>query len=221
MSKRKGQLSDWAIDARWPYQVAMHIDLVRGFHFEPQLQFSRTLSVSPRGRSLTVCWPGARCEGYHLYCFAKREDAQAFIDRFGGEHFDPAKDRGKGKQRDYWMRKSMGDRRQRYPEILGRLEQALGDEPSLDHDMSWLFSLPATLWFTRRRRDVEFLLRARLPMAEWRVDVEPAIDAELRAHPAADWYRAWRPPLPALKSDAIALSLAFLRAMHVQFQQDH
>jgi hypothetical protein len=60
-----------------------------------------TLNTCSSGRgSLTVCWPGARCESYHLYCFAMREDAEAFVDRFGGEHFDPTKDRGKGKQRD-------------------------------------------------------------------------------------------------------------------------
>jgi hypothetical protein len=218
MSRRNGQLSNSMIDQEWPHQVAMHIDLVRGFRFEPQLQFSRSLSVSPRGRSLTVCWPGARCEGYHLYCFAKREDAQAFIGRFGGEHFDPAKDRGKGKQRDYWMRDNMGDRRQRYPEILGRLEQALGDEPSLDHDISWLLDISTAVWFTRHKRDVEAFLRARLPLAEWHIDVEPAIDARLRAHPAADWHQAWRPPLPALKSEAIALSLAFLRSMGERFR---
>jgi hypothetical protein len=35
------------------------------------------------------------------------------------------------------------------------------------------------------------LLRARLPLAEWSIDLEPAIDAKLRVHPAADWHRAW------------------------------
>jgi hypothetical protein len=61
------------------------------------------------------------------------------------------------------------------------------------------------------------LLRARLPLAEWSIDLEPAIDATLRPHPAADWHRAWRSPMPAIKSDAIALSLAFLRSMGGQF----
>jgi hypothetical protein len=221
MSRRKGELSNSTIDAKWPHQVAVHSELVRGFHFEPKMQFSRTLSVSPRGRSLTVCWPGHQCEEYHLYCFAKREDAEAFIDRFGGEHFDPAKDRDKGKRRDYWMRESMGDRRQRYPEILGRLEQVLSVEPDLDHDISWLLALPATLWFTRRRRDVESLLRAKLPLAEWSIDLELAIDARLRAHPGALWHRAWRAPMPAIKSDTVALSLAFLRSMSGQFERPH
>lgn len=217
--RRKGELSDSMIDAKWPHQVAMHIDLVRGFGFEPQLQFSRSLSVAPRSRSLTVIWPGRQCEEYRLYCFLKREDAQAFIARFGGEHFDPAKDRGKSKRRDYWTRETMGDRRQRYPEILGRLEQVLSVEPNLDHDISWLLSLPAVLWFTRRRRDVELLLRSRLPLAEWAIDNEPAIDARLRPHPADIWYRAWRAPMPAIKSDTVALSLAFLRSMGEQFSK--
>ena len=60
---------------------------------------------------------GVMEEAYRRYGQAAE---QAFIDRFGGEHFDPAKDRGRGKQRDYWMRDTMGDRRQRYPEILGQ-----------------------------------------------------------------------------------------------------
>ena len=217
MSKRKGELTESSIDAKWPHQVAIHSELVRGFHFEPKMRFSRGLSLSPRGRSVTVMWPGMRCEDYRLYCFASREDAQAFIDRFGGEHFDPAKDRGKGKRRDYWVRGTMGDRGQRYPEILGRLEQALGEEPNLDVDMSWLLAIPTVVRFTRRRGEVEGFVRSRLPLAEWSIDLEPTIDARLRAHPAAGWHRAWRPPLPVLKSDAIALSLAFLRSMGDQF----
>ena len=51
MSKRKGELSNSMIDKNWPHQVAVHEELVRGFHFEAKLQFSRSLSVSPRGRS--------------------------------------------------------------------------------------------------------------------------------------------------------------------------
>ena len=91
------------IDLKWLYHVAVDEELVRGFHFEPKLRFSRSLSVSSRGRSPTVRWPGNRCRGHDLYCFAKREDADAFVGRFGGEHFDPK------------IRDTMGDRRQRYP----------------------------------------------------------------------------------------------------------
>jgi hypothetical protein len=43
MSKRKGELSNSAIDAKWPHQVAVHEDLVRGFHFQPKMQFSQSL----------------------------------------------------------------------------------------------------------------------------------------------------------------------------------
>jgi hypothetical protein len=51
------------------------------------------------------------------------------------------------------------------------------------------------------------------------IDVEPAIDAKLRLHPADGWYRAWRTPMPAIKSDAAALSLAFLRSIRDRFSQ--
>ena len=115
MSRRKGELSDSSIDAKWPHQVAVHTELVRGFH------------------------------------------------------------------------------------------------------LSWLRLVPTVVWFTRRRTEVEGFVRSRLPLAEWRIDLEPALDAGLRAHPAAGWHKAWRPPLSALKSEAIALSLAFLRSMGDQF----
>jgi hypothetical protein len=51
------------------------------------------------------------------------------------------------------------------------------------------------------------LLRAKLPLAEWNIDLEPAIDARLRAYPGALWYRAWRAPMPAIKSDKLTMSI--------------
>ncbi|MBZ9655794.1 hypothetical protein [Phyllobacterium lublinensis] len=38
---------------------------------------------------------------------ATGQRAPAFIERSGGEHFDPAKDRGKDKRRDYSLRDTM------------------------------------------------------------------------------------------------------------------
>ena len=41
---------------------------------------------------------------FRLHCFAERIDAEAFIAEFGGVHFDPKTDRGKGKRRNAWVR---------------------------------------------------------------------------------------------------------------------
>jgi hypothetical protein len=49
-------------------------------------------------------WPDGKAETYQLHCFADQEDAQAFIDEFGGVHFDPKREPGKGKLRGRWVR---------------------------------------------------------------------------------------------------------------------
>jgi hypothetical protein len=42
----------------------------------------------------------------------QREDAEAVVHRFGGEHFDLVKDRGKRKRRHYWSLPSSGLRKE-------------------------------------------------------------------------------------------------------------
>ena len=83
--------------------------------------------------------------------------------------------------------------------------------------MSWLLDIRTAVWFTRDRRDVEAFLRARLPLAEWSIDPEPAIDARLLRSPRCRLAPCVAPPVPPLKSEAIALSLVFLRSMGEQF----
>jgi hypothetical protein len=39
----------------------------------------------------------------NVYCFAKPEDAEKFMQRFGGEKFDPAR-RGKGRNWSEWKK---------------------------------------------------------------------------------------------------------------------
>ena len=67
-------------------------------------KFCEPLSIAPRCRTVTAMWPDGRAETYRLHCFADQEDALAFIDEFGGVHFDPKRDRGKGKLRSRWVR---------------------------------------------------------------------------------------------------------------------
>jgi len=42
-----------------------------------------------------------RTSTYNVHCFATKVGAQAFLDRFGGEWFDP-KERGKGLNWNRW-----------------------------------------------------------------------------------------------------------------------
>lgn len=104
MPKRKGELSNAAIDRLWPYQVALLDDLCVMHNFQIIRRFCENLSIAPRERSVTAVWPNRKCETFRLHCFAERADAEAFIAEFGGVHFDAKTDRGKGKRRDAWVR---------------------------------------------------------------------------------------------------------------------
>lgn len=104
MSKRKGELSNAAIDRGWPHQVALLDDLCVWNNFTIVRRFCESLSIAPRSRSVIAVWPNRKQEDFRLHCFAERADAEAFAAEFGGVHFDPIKDRGKGKRRNAWIR---------------------------------------------------------------------------------------------------------------------
>ena len=59
--------------------------------------------ASKRGR-VTAIWPNNTRLELRLHCFANRADAEEFANHFEGEHFNPKKDRGKGKDRHVWRR---------------------------------------------------------------------------------------------------------------------
>jgi hypothetical protein len=104
MSKRKGELSNAAVDRRWPHQVALLDDLCVMNNFEIIRRFCEKRSISPRSPAVTAVWPNRKCETFRLHCFAERADAEAFMAEFGGVLFDPKRDRGKGKMRNAWVR---------------------------------------------------------------------------------------------------------------------
>jgi hypothetical protein len=78
---RKGEITEKQILRRWPHQVALPAEEVRGAaNSMPMYALAKELSGAPRpchlrrdGRDLVV------------FCFEKPEDAQAFAERFGGE----------------------------------------------------------------------------------------------------------------------------------------
>jgi hypothetical protein len=82
MTYRKGELSATMIDRDWPHQVALPASQSAGGGYKAIHTFCKDLSV---------------------YCFAEQEDADRFMQRFGGERFDP-KQRGKGSNWARWKK---------------------------------------------------------------------------------------------------------------------
>lgn len=105
MSRRKGELSPAGIDRGWPHQIALHEDLCTGWQFDEHYAFNQGRSICSRGRTVIRRQdPRTGCaELYRLFCFADPVDAAAFLERFGGEAFDPARSRGRGARREFWV----------------------------------------------------------------------------------------------------------------------
>jgi hypothetical protein len=87
MVYRKGELSKSTIDREWPHQVALAASFVAGRNFMAIHHFCRDedLSLCPRQHFFR------RNDRDHVvYCFAERDHAERFLQRFGGELVDPA-----------------------------------------------------------------------------------------------------------------------------------
>jgi hypothetical protein len=95
MVSRKGELSPAGVDRGWPYQVALPEEQCTSKNYEIHASFNKGRSLCLRGHSV-----GYAGIWYRVFCYSVRDDAEAFIARFGGEWFDP-KLRGKGAN---WMR---------------------------------------------------------------------------------------------------------------------
>jgi hypothetical protein len=98
MIYRKGELSAAMIDRDWPHQVALPASQSAGGRYKTIHAFCEDLSLCPRGHS--VVHEG---EWFNVYCFADRGDAEKFMQRFGGEKFNP-KQRGRGYNWARWKK---------------------------------------------------------------------------------------------------------------------
>ena len=91
--RRKGELSSAAIDHGWPHQVVLPARMCERGGYNEIHQFCRDLTLGSRGHAL-----------YHDgHCFKEVADAQKFMERFGGEKFDPA-ERGRGTNWARWRK---------------------------------------------------------------------------------------------------------------------
>jgi hypothetical protein len=98
VGRRKGELSPAAIDRGWPHQIALPASACEGGGYKGIHGFCAGLSLCPRGHA--VFHDG---QWFNVYCFEKAEDAAAFMQRFGGETFDP-RQRGKGSSWARWKK---------------------------------------------------------------------------------------------------------------------
>jgi hypothetical protein len=100
MGRRKGELSAAGIDNGWPHQVVLPaLFSERGSGYKDIHEFCAPLTLCSRGHSLYHDG-----QWFHVYCFKEHADAQKFLERFGGEKFDPA-ERGRGANWARWRRR--------------------------------------------------------------------------------------------------------------------
>lgn len=76
--------------------MAVRADLCTGGQYEPKAAFVRLRGGCPRDRSIVCIGAAGETAWHNLYCFSTSEDAADFIAAFGGELFDPKKDRRDG-----------------------------------------------------------------------------------------------------------------------------
>lgn len=100
MVYRKGELSKRALNAGWPYQVALRaLECQEQYHrHEAIVAGCKARSHAPRGHS--VVHDGS---WWNIHCFADPADAAWFMATFGGEPFDP-RDRGTSNGWSRWDR---------------------------------------------------------------------------------------------------------------------
>jgi hypothetical protein len=98
MVYRKGELSSAIVDIGWPHQVALPAVVSLNNGYKAVDAFRKELSRCPREHRVVRA---GQC--FNVYCCSERGDAEKFMQRFGGEWFDP-KQRGKGRKWMQWKK---------------------------------------------------------------------------------------------------------------------
>jgi hypothetical protein len=83
---RRGELSKHTVDRDWPHQVALPAYRCTGGNYVTIHLFcdGEGLSLCPRGHSYY-----RDGTDMNVFCFAEREHAERFRERFGGDLIDP------------------------------------------------------------------------------------------------------------------------------------
>jgi len=104
MTRRKGELTPAGIDRSWPHQIALLAELSLGKLGAEQDDFCHGNRLLRCQRFHFVTFED---KSYVVHCFATKANAQTFLDRYGGEWFDP-REWGKGSNWNKWYRSSAG-----------------------------------------------------------------------------------------------------------------
>jgi hypothetical protein len=78
------------VDRVWPHQIALPESQATGSGHKIIRGFCANLSLCDRGHAVYH-----EDQWWQVFCFAEKTHAEKFMERFGGEKFDP-KQRGKG-----------------------------------------------------------------------------------------------------------------------------
>lgn len=87
MVRRKGELSPADVNREWPHQVAVPEKISVGPSYKVVHDFCKELSLCPKGHA----FKSMDREWWNVFCFAEREHAEKFKQRFGGEWFEREK----------------------------------------------------------------------------------------------------------------------------------
>lgn len=100
--------TDWMsptrIDERFPHQVGLPDDICTDRNYTLISAFLRTHALPHKLRRVQAVWPNDRYQDFRLHCFADRASAEMFQAHFGGEFFDPQRDREGQRAQGIWRR---------------------------------------------------------------------------------------------------------------------